>query len=203
MATTTDEIAEILCKAQARIVLGAAWEKYMGMQVNVQVSSKEKHVFAAKDFEVGELLLVPMSASLSFIPEGDKVGNNQVRLELSYKSPATGKNVFVYVSPKPLEENKKNPDAPYDKTMVVSYWLVGTTDVKAFGNMIRSSVLSGAGTKVDSGKPVWSNGVSIPVLTNDKAVTKGDELLIFKAAVAKVALKLDVASDAKKRRRKA
>ena len=94
------------------------------------------------------------------------------------------------MSPKLPEENKNNKDDPYGKSLIVPYWIVGVTEVKSFANMSYSTVCSAVATTVDTTSVVWGPEITIKVLTNDKDVKMGDELLIYKAPEKATAMKL-------------
>ena len=66
---------------------------------------------------------------------------------------------------------------PFEKSLIVPYWLVGTTADHALANM--HVVPLKVSLSISAGMDGVLNVVTIPTLQNNKVVSEGDELLVF------------------------
>ena len=159
-----------LVKAEIRKALQAAYsDRLDDMQVTVHFCNKKvTQVTSDTKFKTGQLVMVPLAASVSI---GPKVP--QQSIEIATPRPLMDKR--AYISPK-----VELTDPPKDGNFIVPFWCVKTTADSAEVNMKMSTLkltITIEDAKAGPSKKSSSHDIVIPVLVNSKKVGPGDTLL--------------------------
>ena len=154
------------------------------------------HVFAAADYKVGQLQLVPFTTQVAVVLEADaKKPERCVRFQIK------GSHGAVYVAalhPMPTNKAKVNRDSlrPMGDMLFCPYWDLRSVPLheENLVNMKKSTLK--CALNILAGTEEAVRRVTVPILQNAKALKKGDELLMLAERVdAPAAQKLEASGN--------
>jgi hypothetical protein len=148
-----------LQSAKARLILDVVWKQhFVNQKEQVTVQTKpSKKAFAKCDLKKNELVLIPISPLLRFYTEHEKAPSNATPFKDIHYINKKGENVYCHIL------------AKHDDGLAVPYFYVGQTPDLAEVNVVPTSVQVSLLDQV----------FNVPVLTNGKAVAKGEELRLY------------------------
>ena len=177
-------------KCQAKVLL---YEAFRLQQPFVHVdficcTAGCSHVIAAARYnQIGNLKLVPYSQNLNYALKAGDVKRKKSDLcctsilatrKYSYVEVSTGwQETYLCSLSAASAPNLETTSTPFEKSLIVPYWLVGTTADHALANM--HVVPLKVSMSISAGMDDVLNVVTIPTLQNNKVVNAGDELLVF------------------------
>ena len=150
------------------------------------IKGRDRHLFAACNYQTGTLKLVPYSQNLyNVAAEGKEKVPSGPNVQIKVRQMGHGGSTFTATfsaasAPKKDDTSSK----PFAKELLVPFWLVRSTGDKDRANMHHSTLK--CTLPVQAGKEeTGCDAVIIPILQNSKAVKEGDELLVFNGDLVK------------------
>lgn len=150
-------------------------------QLTIQVKPV-KSVFTKQSFPVGKLVLLPQSQRFVSLSKGTSAPPGALKVEFS----GVEFDKDFYILP------------TFSKSFIVPAWAIKTVDNEDDANMAIVQRAVNVAIKISKAKAL---SISIPSIVNTKALKPGDELTLFKPAVAKAKrppVVLDVGQTTKK-----
>ena len=175
--TYTDVVNESL-KSSMRWYLLNAFRLYQSKaRIDLQIKQDSSHIFASGDYKVGQMILVPFSKNLLVgIPAKVKNLWGAKAAEVKILGPM-GVAYVVILHKQALGIIPRDGTDPLTNSIVVPYWLARAEQDKTIANMKFSSLT--CTLSVVAGGEEAPHRVSLPIMTNTKAVKGGDELVVF------------------------
>jgi hypothetical protein len=160
--------------------------KHHGRGLDIVVApQKERAVFANREFALRELVIVPMTLSISLKKVGDQIPSTALFLKQLFKPIALPNVIFkVCLLPKlnfPVDASGSSGHTQKTVTSpsVAVFWLVrDTTEKKKANVMLEQKCVK---IEISTGEVSKTASVEIPVYVNTRVLKKGEELMVFKA----------------------
>jgi hypothetical protein len=175
--TYPDVVAESIKSSIRKYLFDAFRLLQSKARIDLQIKQDSSHIFASGDYKVGQMILVPFSKNLLVgIPAKVKNLWGAKVAEVKILGPM-GVGYVVIVHKQALGIIPRDGTDPLKNSIVVPYWLARAEQDKTIANMKFSSLT--CTLLVAAGGEEAPHRVSLPIMTNTKAVKGGDELVVF------------------------